>query len=195
IPACGGLPHNIILDMATSQVSGSTIRQYHNQGRTIDPEWTITTKGETTLDPAHFMEGAAVLLPLGGRSTGHKGFGLALVAELLGGIAGGSMAGESEDDWFSNAGLFFFLDPLRFQPREQWERRVANFAVYLREKGGRLPGSGAHERALESLERGITISPQTATSLCRLAEDLDVEIPESLKTAGDSNPEEQVRTW
>lgn len=195
VPAYGALPFDIVIDFATSQVSGSAIREYFNAGRRLDPEWTVPTGGGVTDDPALFMEAASVLLPLGGRSAGHKGFGLAIFAELLGGIAGGLMAGEREDNWFSNAAMFVFVDPLKFISRDNWRKRIGDFAAYLESVGARLPGAGAHAREQQARPGGIDIPEHVAAALAALAVNLEVAPPGELAAASAGRPPPGIKTW
>ncbi|MBT4494218.1 MAG: Ldh family oxidoreductase, partial [Gammaproteobacteria bacterium] len=132
IPTFDALPFDLILDFATSQISGSVIREYDRTSRPLHSEWSTTATGEPVESAKSFMDGIGALLPLGGRVTGHKGFGLALVAELLGGLAGGSMVGGHDPEWFSNAALFFMLDPDRFLNLSDFEVQVAALADHLR---------------------------------------------------------------
>src|SRR5690606_23993893 len=77
-------PH-IVLDMATSAGSVGRIRQALAAGRDIPADWATDAEGVPTTDPATALAG--FLQPMGGA----KGFGLALVIDLLcGALAGGS---------------------------------------------------------------------------------------------------------
>lgn len=180
VPAFGALPHDIIADFATSQISGSVIREQYLTGGPLDPEWTTAANGEPLTEARDFIQGDGALLPLGGRVTGHKGYGLAIIAEILGGIAGGLMAGEHDPDWFSNAALFLFVDPLQFIARDELKRRVAGLAAYLNDEGARLPGAGAHRREEETSGNGIELPDHVCSALRRLAGELQLELPATL---------------
>ena len=91
VPAFDALAHDIIADFATSQVSGSIIREHLLTGKSLHPEWVTGMKGDPLTDTRDFIRGQGALLPLGGRVTGHKGYALAIIAEILGGIAGGGL--------------------------------------------------------------------------------------------------------
>ncbi len=96
------------------------------------------------------MNGLATLQPLGGHVTGHKGYSLAIIAEILGGIAGGLMAGEHQPEWFSNAAFFLFIHPQKYIAREVLGQRIAALGAYLEEDGARLPGAGSTEAKKDS---------------------------------------------
>ena len=196
VPAFDGLPHDIIADFATSQVSGSVIREHFLADSPLDPEWATSANGGPLTEARDFIQGDGALLPLGGRVTGHKGFALAIIAEILGGIAGGLMAGEHDPEWFSNAALFLFVDPLQFISRDELSRRIADFAAYLNEGGARLPGARAHQGKEPRSGNGIKLPGQVCSALRRLAGELQLEIPAALPeiaTAVDGPG--AARTW
>lgn len=196
VPAFGALPHDVVMDFATSQVAGSLIREHVLKDKPLDPEWVTTASGEPLLDAAQFMQGVGALLPLGGFSTGHKGYALAVIAELLGGIAGGMMAGEHDPEWFSNAALFLFVDPQRLLPRDELGQRIGSFAAYLQEVGARLPGAGAHRQEKRAAENGLELPEQLCSALKTLAGELGLEIPAVLPEIGSAaDSTSATRTW
>jgi uncharacterized oxidoreductase len=180
VPTFDALAHDIIADFATSQVSGSIIREHFLTGKSLHPEWVTGMKGDPLTDSRDFIRGQGALLPLGGRVTGHKGYALAIIAEILGGIAGGLMAGEHDPEWFSNAALFLFVDPQRFIPREELGRRIAGLAAYLQEGGARLPGAGSQQWEKETVELCLGLPHHVCSALKRLAGELRLEIPAAL---------------
>ena len=197
VPTFSALQHNIIVDFATSQVSGSVIREHDRTGEPLDSEWTITNSGKAVSDARSFMEGMGALLPLGGRVTGHKGYGLAIIAELLGGLAGGVVIGQDDPEWFSNAAMFIVIDPTRFLSIGEFEERITAIAEHLRDDNVRLPGEGAHQQKRNSDQNGVNIPEYVLESLYTLAEDLNVEIPallsQHLTRATDSH--DKQKTW
>ncbi len=197
VPTFGALQHNIIVDFATSQVSGSVIREHDRTGAQLDSEWTITDSGKAVPGARSFMEGIGAMLPLGGRVTGHKGYGLAIIAELLGGLAGGVVVGQEDPEWFSNAAMFIVIDPTRFLSIGEIEEQITSIAEHLRDDNVRLPGEGAHDHKLSAEKSGVDILDYVLESLATLAVDLNVEIPAFLShfrtRATDSN--DKHKTW
>lgn len=196
IPVFDALPFNIIADFATSQVSGSVIREHYRANIALHDEWTTTASGEPLKHAQAFMDGAGALLPLGGRVAGHKGFGLAVIAELLGGLVGGMVVGQHDPEWFSNSAMFILIDPCRFLSIEEIKNRVAAFAKHLRDEDGvRLPGEGAHYRALKARDSGMEIPDYVLQSLAKLAADLAVEIPGQLSGLAPISMQGNVKSW
>ena len=87
IPVPGGDP--VVLDMATSVVAQGKVRVAYNKGEPLPAGQLLDDRGHPTLDPRY-----GVAEPLGALRTfgEHKGFGLALVCELLGGALAGALA-------------------------------------------------------------------------------------------------------
>jgi len=93
-PFCVGIPRPgqepIVLDFATSKIAQGKTRVAHNKGLPLEAGTIIDNQGRPTTDPRFtVVEPLGALLPFGE----HKGAGLALVCELLGGaLAGGETA-------------------------------------------------------------------------------------------------------
>ena len=87
IPIPGGEP--VVLDMATSVVAQGKVRVAYNKGEALPAGQLLDDRGHPTQDPRY-----GVIEPLGALRTfgEHKGFGLALVCELLGGALAGALA-------------------------------------------------------------------------------------------------------
>lgn len=197
VPTFGAIPFNIIVDFATSQVSASVIRDHYRIGARLDDAWTTTASGEPVTDAQAFMAGEGAILPLGGLATGHKGYGLSIIAELMGGIAGGMVVGQGEPKWFSNAAIFVLFDPTRLLAIKDFEAQIATVAKHVRHDNVRLPGEGSHNREIESQAQGIEIPGHVLTSLCKMANDLRVKIPKDISDNVTTENDEHThsRTW
>ncbi len=111
IPVPGREP--VILDMATSVIAQGKTRVAHNKGERLAPGQMIDNFGEPTTDPKF-----GVVEPLGALRTfgEHKGFGLALVCELLGGAVAGALTAHQPGDGKQrvlNGMLTMLFDPNR----------------------------------------------------------------------------------
>jgi len=196
IPAFNVLPFNIIADFATSQVSGSVIREHYRADIALHPEWTTTESGAPLRNAQAFMDGAGALLPLGGRVAGHKGFGLAVIVELLSGLVGGMVVGQQDPEWFSNNAMFVLIDPCKFLEVEEIESRIAAVAKHLHENEQvRLPGEGSFRKSVEAKKSGIEIQDYVVHDLVKLAADLAVEIPDLLSGLAHDTTKEKFKSW
>jgi ureidoglycolate dehydrogenase (NAD+) len=117
-PICITVPTNdpkrpLCFDMATSAVPYNRVVNYRRENRPLLPGWALDAKGRPTTNP-HAVE---CLLPL----AGHKGYGLALMIDLLCGPLNGMPFGPHIPAMYTGLdkrrrlGSFFLaLDPRRF---------------------------------------------------------------------------------
>lgn len=183
-PTFDAAPFPVILDMATSQVSYGHVQESEKRGERLPPDWTTSGTGDPVRDPGAFLAGEGALLPFGGRPTGHKGFGLGIVNELMAGVLSeGTVAGTDDRPPSGNDATFVAFDPLAFTTVEAVERRVRDFVEYLRDadcpgkdaepgSGVRFPGEGSHRTLRERRETGIPLPDATVDALCDLAADV-----------------------
>ena len=81
-PWCIGMPGgergSVVVDIATSKIAGGWIYAARSSGARLPAGCVIDKNGNPTTDPEDYFNGGAIL-PFGE----HKGFGLALIAELV----------------------------------------------------------------------------------------------------------------
>src|SRR6202142_3588824 len=95
IPA--GSEQPIVLDMATTVAAYGKVKTKALRGEMMPQGWMIDRAGKPLTDPKRADEG--MLLPLGGREAGHKGYGLAMIIGLLAGPLGGAAMGRGLIDF------------------------------------------------------------------------------------------------
>lgn len=183
-PCCIGVPlegrEPFVLDFATSRVAQGKMRVAHNEGRQVEPGYLIDANGHPTTDPGVVVvpqpAGAAgnlfgALLPFGE----HKGYGLAVACELLGGALTGSGTWHREADTkrsVYNGMLTILIDPKRLGTQDAFAREALAFVDWLRQ-GPVAPGAdavrlaGEPERAYrQAREReGIVVDATTWTEI------------------------------
>ena len=121
-----------ILDMATSAVAQGKIRVAHNKREQVSQDWLIDDQGFPTTDPRY-----GVIEPFGAlRTFGlHKGYGLAVVCELLGGALTGGGTWHSDDrsrKRVYNGMLTILIDPQRLGTGDAFARETTAFLESLR---------------------------------------------------------------
>jgi LDH2 family malate/lactate/ureidoglycolate dehydrogenase len=84
VPAGDANP--MIYDAATSVIAEGKIRVAQSKGTELPPGCIIDESGEPSTRPDDFYAGGA-LLPVGGETSGHKGYGMSMAAALIGGLA------------------------------------------------------------------------------------------------------------
>src|SRR6185312_14764068 len=82
-PTTDAVGYPIVVDWATSVVAMGRVQQLKREGKQLPPLAAVDKDGNPTTDPNL----ATSLLPFGA----HKGYGLSLINELVGGFIGGSL--------------------------------------------------------------------------------------------------------
>jgi uncharacterized oxidoreductase len=129
IPVAGRDP--VILDLATSMIAQGKTRVAHNKGERLAPGQLLDDHGEPTTDPKY-----GVVEPLGALRTfgEHKGFGLALVCELLGGALAGGLAVHGAADGKQrvlNGMLTVLFDPQRLGDAAVYSAEMQDFLDWV----------------------------------------------------------------
>ena len=175
-PFCAGVPlrgrEPVILDFATSVIAQGKTRVAYNKGETVDPGCLIDNHGQPTQEPRF-----SVVPPLGALLTfgGHKGSGLALMCELLGGALA---AGQTQRDHEGRLrrvlnGMFSVLmDPARLGEQDHFENEAQAFLDWMkasppREGCGAVLAAGEPERALMARRRAEGV-PVDSTTWCEI---------------------------
>ena len=136
-PVCIAIPGTartkpIILDMATSRIALGKVRVAHNEGRQVMPGALIDEMGKPTTDPGvMYREPSGAVLPFGE----HKGYGLALICEILAGAVGGAKTiqpANPRDRGILNGMLSFVLDPARLSAGDFIAAEIDAFVDYVR---------------------------------------------------------------
>jgi uncharacterized oxidoreductase len=149
-PCCIGVPLKdrppFVLDFATSRVAQGKMRVAHNQGKTVEPGLLIDEQGQPTTDPG------VVVVPQSGGLFGalmpfgeHKGFGLAVACELLGGaLTGGGTWHQPTNSARAviNSMLTILINPDKLGTQAAFETEALAFIDWLK-AGPVAPGHDA----------------------------------------------------
>jgi uncharacterized oxidoreductase len=191
-PIAAGFPNPdgdpIVLDIATSQVAINKIRQAHDRAKPLPEGAIIDPDGKSSTDPDDFLARGGAALPLGGLAFGHKGFGLAVVVDLLAGVLGGAgTAAFSHETRLNNGTFHIVIDPARFVAADAYAQAVREFARHLHD-GPTLPGTDAvmlpgefeaNNRA-ERSANGIEVDAPVWERITATLADLGVQAPPPL---------------
>lgn len=183
--APGGIEGGIVMDMATSQVSWGKIMLAARAGEKIPIGWATDRRGRPTQDAHEAMQG--LMLPLGG----YKGFGLALMIEILCGVLSGSSIGPHVVDdgakpyRAQDVGHFFIaIDIAHLLPLAEFQARMRQMvdeihSCELAEGVSRLyvPGEIEMETAKRREVEGIPISGDLADDLVQLGLEVGEPFP------------------
>ena len=188
------------LDMATSTIPRGRIEVAARRGEALLPQWAIGPDGSPATTPSEALAGA--LQPLGGteETAGYKGYGLALIVEVLTGILAGAAFGPNIVGLFSTAAKsdlgqwYLAIDPAAIGDPGAFEARLERLIEQLTEAplipdapGPVLwPGQPEAERAERSRREGIVIDREHHANLLALARRLHVPLPDPI--AGPRQP-------
>jgi LDH2 family malate/lactate/ureidoglycolate dehydrogenase len=166
----GGGQDPVVLDLALTQAAFGKVATHAREGRPIPGDWGVDGRGAPTTDAAAILA-SGLLLPMGG----HKGFGLALMMELLtAALAGGPLgheiaAGDATGLDPGATKLLVALDPAAFGDAEGFTRRVGALLEHLRTSDPEHPQPAPGDRgwhARDEYDRdGIPIHPAVVAQL------------------------------
>jgi uncharacterized oxidoreductase len=181
-PFCVGVPRRnaapVILDFATTKLALGKVRVAMQSGKPVPPDVLIDSAGRPTQDPRVMFEADAAgklgaMLAFGG----HKGFGMALVCELLGGAltGGATLHAPTHLDGIYNNMLSILIDPARLAG-DGLHREMESFIDWVRQSPVapdydrvRIAGEPELEKRQERAQ-AIAIEAATWADLCRSAQ-------------------------
>jgi uncharacterized oxidoreductase len=186
IPRAGKPP--VIYDVATSVVAEGKVFVAKNKGVRLPEGHLIDKEGKPTTDPNDLYAGGA-LLPFGG----HKGSGLAIVADLLAGALTGAGTSKRRETDLVNTMCSIYIDPDRLPDRAAFDAEVDAFVEWVKgsppaQAGGEvlLPGDVERRTRAERLRRGIPLDDTTLGEITEAAVSLGLaraQVEQSLAAA------------
>ena len=198
VAAPAGEERPFVLDMATSTVPRGKLEVYDRQEKPLPMGWATDAQGVPTADAGRVLsnllarEGGG-LLPLGGAGElygGHKGYGLALLVDVLAGVLPG--AGYANNIYRKTpegkplpADVGHFFGALRvdgFRPLEEFTatmddiiRRLKHSAKAEGQERIYIHGEKEFEMADQRRTHGIPLHPKVAADLRKIAQETGVE--------------------
>ena len=169
----------VLSDFATSVAAEGKIRVYRARGHKLPDGWILDKEGRPSNDPNDFYAGGAIL-PIGG-SVGHKGFCLAFMTDLFGGILSRDGFPGSPGKQFSNSSLIVAMDIERFAPLAVVKSEVSKMVDYV--KGTppaegfeyvMYPGEKEAKNRSERGKNGVEIEDETWNQVLALAKEYGV---------------------
>jgi uncharacterized oxidoreductase len=190
-PFCAGIPREgappFVLDFATSLVAEGKVNVASHGGKPLPPDALIGSDGALSGDPAliygpltvdgprDHSRGAGAMRAFGE----HKGSGLALLCELIGGSLTGNGATEP-DRKFSNGMFSIYLDPKRVDPSHVFDSDMTRYLDWFRQAKA-IPGEsimtpGEPERAARAsrARSGVPLPDEAWASIVAAARSVGV---------------------
>lgn len=189
IPRKGKRP--FLLDMSTSAVSSGKLDVAVRKGTKIPEGW-VYPSVEPFLDEDGVVPMSVLQYPLGGKEEtgGYKGYGLALMVDLLCGVLSGANFGTrlAASKREEEANIGHFLGALKVTGFRQFEEFSGDLESLIkdiksspREPGVEeilIPGEPEWRAKEKNLVEGIPVLPPVWKKLREIAEALDLPLPE-----------------
>ena len=175
-----------ILDLASSVTSAGRIEILSRAGKPIPEGWLVDREGRPTTDPNDLWNGGA-LLPIGGRPElgSYKGYGLAVMVDVLSGVLSGAGYGAALDPVSWTTGHFMLAINIEaFRPFIDFQRMMDAMLTTLKatptvEGAERVtvPGERKLATKAERSRLGIPLHPAVVESLERVGKEFSVPFP------------------
>lgn len=194
VPSHGRL---FTLDMSTTAVTRGKVEVYAREKKQLPLGWAVDTTGNGTTEAVQLLEDMLFqrgggLLPLGGEGeqfSGYKGYGLAVMVDILCALTSGGVFGKSVQDseatsarvchFFAAIRLDLFRDPEQF--KQDMDRLLAELSSAEPAVGAQrvyYAGLKEQENEDESNKIGVEVSETVYKNLKQLSVDfgLDFEL-------------------
>ena len=186
-PVSAGAPlaghESLIMDISTCSIAEGKVKVALAKGEQVPAGCLIDGQGEPTTDPQQFYaKPKGAILPVGQ----HKGYALALLADILAGaIAGGSCSRASVDK-IANGWFAIFVDPQAFAGRTFYDEQLSGLRSWIKScptvigvEEVLLPGEPENRMAKQRSETGIPIESSTWDKLQNIGAMHDIIAPET----------------
>jgi L-2-hydroxycarboxylate dehydrogenase (NAD+) len=179
VPADKELP--FVLDMATTTAAAGKLELAARLGKAIPAGWALDEKADQTYDP-RVAQKARRLLPLGGTREGgnHKGYGLAILVEILCGVLTGTLTAlnanqDPRGHFFGAIRIDSFRPAAEFkQDMDRLIRELKSTPPIAGQQRVYVAGEIEFETAEERSERGIPLHSSVLKGLRDVSEQLGV---------------------
>lgn len=167
-PRVGARP--VVIDMATSATARVNVMEAAASGTPIPPEWALDAEGRPTADAAAGLAGS--IAPVGGA----KGYGLALMVELLAaGVTGSNWSFQTSSLTDNDGGppdigqLFIAINPAKLGG-SKWPSRLEELTSEVESQGNaRLPGDRRHQARDLAERSGVDVPDDLLTLIEKYA--------------------------
>jgi uncharacterized oxidoreductase len=191
-PYCVGIPRNgqgpVVLDFATSIVAEGKVLVASRGGKKLPKGALIDLDGTLSEDPTQLYgphtadgprdhsQGKGAIRAFGE----HKGSGLALMCELLGGALTGTGA-TAPNRRFANGMLAIYIDPKVVDPANFFDGEMARYIAYFKDTKPAagvdavlIPGEPEAKMRAERTKNGVPLPDDTWAAIVNTARDVGV---------------------
>jgi uncharacterized oxidoreductase len=175
IPVANGPP--LIVDMSACTLAEGKIRVALNKGVPVPENCIIDAQGMPTTDPRVFYtDPPGAILSI----AGHKGYGLAVLCEVLAGaLTGGGCSNPANANRVVNGMLSIVFDVPRFQGEDSFRNEIQRFVAWVKSSAKAtpngeilMPGEIEERTKAQRLRDGIDIDATTWSQVVDTARSL-----------------------
>ncbi|MDI9330834.1 MAG: Ldh family oxidoreductase [Alphaproteobacteria bacterium] len=177
----------VMVDISASITTNNMLNRKRAAGLRYDHDVLMDAQGKPTNDPKVLSEQPpGTLLPVGGLTHGHKGYGLALLVEsLTAGLSGRGRA-DPKEGWGATVHITLYdIDSFCGQP--EFLRQMDRVAQMCRgnrpldpKQPVRMPGDKGYKQMHEQSALGVILHPSIWPQLLPLSQALGVALPEAV---------------
>ena len=178
----------VLVDVTTSALPEGKVRVARYSGQQLPEGCLIDSEGNPTQNPIDLYEGGS-LLTLGG-AFGHKGYGLNLMVELMGGALSGmgcrgqKLTGRTNQFMHGGNGVLLqAIDIRKFVSIKEFVKSVQEVAAHVKSSRKShgvdeilFPGEPEYRVQKQRLKEGVPVSDGVWNQICAIAEELKVEV-------------------
>lgn len=195
--APAGKEKGFVLDMSTTVITRGKVEVYDRLGKELPLGWVVDRTGCPATDPAAILQDLSNrtgggILPLGGEGEqfgGHKGYGLAIMVDILCAVLCGAPFGPAvADTKNSSARVSHFFGAVsidHFRNPDEFRQDMDNMLVNLRDS---QPAEGCEriyyagqkefEEEEQSCREGISLLEKTYNELGSIGSRLGIPVPQ-----------------
>ena len=185
--APAGEEYPIFLDIALSATASTKIFGAKAKGNKVPEGWITDADGLPTTEATNWPD-VGSMLPM----AGHKGYGLALLVEVLAGVLSGAGVTRQVKGWLyelsegpGTGHSFIAIGVGKFMPigtfKHRMDEMIRDIHASPKAKGSEriwLPGEMEWERRAVALKEGILLPPIVLNSLAKLAKEVGRDFQE-----------------
>lgn len=186
-PIAAGIPTSgtpLLVDISSSCTTVAMSARIAAAGQQFDEACMLDADGHASRDPTVLdSDPPGTILPLGGMSGGHKGYGLALLIEALTGGLSGFGRADPPEGWGATVSMTLY-DPAAFAGLSEFNRQMDWIADACRTNPPRpgtgrvrVPGDNGLKLKAAQVEAGVALNTSIAPLLAEFDERYSVAFP------------------
>lgn len=162
----------VLIDISASITTNGMCNRKFAAGEKFADDWLLDAQGKPTNDPGVLQQQpSGTILPLGGLSYGHKGYGLGLMVEALTAGLSGFGRADPPEGWGATVHITVY-DPDAFGGHHDFLRQMDGLSNACTsnppipgQPAVRLPGQAGMARRADQLAHGVLLHPTIAPAL------------------------------